>query len=284
MQRAWAIFRLIVPFVNIAVKFGTFALLLCRKMANALRPRPPDADGGYIFPCTISGLKNIYTMKPFPGFYVLNGVTIRRLVHLSLIVASVFASAGSLSAQNSAKPDAHAPDARKIIDQYVKAAGGSKTLSSIQTLTIEGVFPADGDRKAGAYTFDIKLPNRYYSELNTGEQGAIRAYNGKSAWGQEPSGSATTILGNEALQVEAAAFYYNSHLLNLKKTNTGALFIGHAQVAGRDALQVEVTSPKGLKMEIFFDPQTHLIAKESVTIGGAQEEMIYDDYRSVNGV
>lgn len=213
-------------------------------------------------------------MKPFPGFYVLISKPMRRLIHLCLIAASVLVLAGSLPAQ----------DAHKIIDQYVKAAGGSKALSGIQTLTIEGVIAADDERKAGAYTFDIKLPNRYYSELNIGDRTFIRAYNGKSAWGEEASGSPTTILGDQALQVEAAAFYYNSHLLNLKKTNTGVLFIGHAQVGGRDTLQVEVTSPKGLKMEVFFDPQTHLIAKESATIGGVREETIFDDYRSVSGV
>ena len=50
----------------------------------------------------------------------------------------------------------------KIIDQYVKAAGGDKTLSRIQTLSIEGTFTSD-DGKTGTYTLDTKLPNRYYS-------------------------------------------------------------------------------------------------------------------------
>src|SRR5580700_5084699 len=155
-------------------------------------------------------------MKPFQGFYVLTGMPIRSLVHVSLIAASVLATAARLPAQQAKNPDPH-----KIIDQYVKAAGGSKALSGIQTMTIEGVFPAADDRKSGAYTFDIKLPNRYYSELNTGEQGTIRAYNGKSAWGEDVTGTAKTILGADAVQVESAALYYNSHLVNLKKANTG---------------------------------------------------------------
>ena len=33
---------------------------------------------------------------------------------------------------------ARAQDAEKIIDQYIKAQGGSKLLSKVQTLTIEG--------------------------------------------------------------------------------------------------------------------------------------------------
>jgi hypothetical protein len=55
----------------------------------------------------------------------------------------------------------------KIIDQYVKAAGGGKALAKIQTLTLEGTFSGD-QGKSGTYTLDTKLPNRYYSELLVG--------------------------------------------------------------------------------------------------------------------
>ena len=78
-------------------------------------------------------------------------------------------------------PSAHCQEPGKIVDQYVKAAGGSKTLAKIQTFTLEGTFTTD-DGKSGTYTLDTKLPNRYYSELLVGEKNLIEAYNGKSAW------------------------------------------------------------------------------------------------------
>jgi len=61
-------------------------------------------------------------------------------------------------------------------------------------------------------------------------------------------------------------------------------FVGHAQVRGKDALQLEVTAPTGVKLQVFFDPQTHLIVKEAATVGGVEEEILYDDYRAVEGV
>jgi len=190
-----------------------------------------------------------------------------------------------------------AQDANKIIDQYQKAAGGSKALSKILTLTIEGTFTSADGAKSGSYTFDIKSPNRYYSELNV-ESGVsvdaaqpkleahhlIEAYNGKSAWHQDASGAVGSLLGPEALQMEDAALYYNLHFNNLKKNKIGFALIGHSQVRGRDTFQVELTSPAGLKREIFFDAQTHLIAKESAAIAGVNQEMLYDDYRAVDGV
>jgi hypothetical protein len=35
---------------------------------------------------------------------------------------------------------------------------------------------------------------------------------------------------------------------------------------------------------VFFDPETHLIVKEMATVGGVEEEILYDDYRAVDVV
>src|SRR6266851_2946708 len=177
----------------------------------------------------------------------------------------------------------HGQEPGKIVDQYVKAAGGGKALAKIQTLTREGMFTSD-DGKTGTYTLDTKLPNRYYSELLVGEKNLIEAYNGKSAWHQNAAGELGTLVGPEGIQLEAAAQYYNSRLVNPRKSKIALTFAGHAQVRGRDALQIEITTATGVKRQIFFDSQTHLIVKETATVGGVDEEIFYDDYRTIDGV
>ena len=124
-------------------------------------------------------------------------------------------------------------DPAKIADQYVKAAGGSKALSKIQTMTLEGTFTNPADGKSGTFTLDTKLPNRYYSELIVGDKNVIEAYNGKSAWHQTAAGELATLLGQEGLQLEAASSYYNSRFLNPKKHKLALAFVGHAQVNGK---------------------------------------------------
>jgi len=178
---------------------------------------------------------------------------------------------------------ARAQDAGKIVEQYLKAAGGTRVLARIQTLTLEGTFTSD-DGKMGTYTLDTKLPNRFYSELMAGEKNLIEAYNGKSAWHQNAAGELGTLVGPEGMQMEAAAQYYNSRLVNPKKSKIALAFVGHAQVRGRDAVQLEVTTATGVKRQVYFDPQTHLIVKEAATVGGVEEEILYDDYRAVDGV
>src|SRR5690348_17377364 len=105
---------------------------------------------------------------------------------------------------------ASAQDAQKIVEQYIKAVGGAKALSKARTITIEGTFQTP-DGKAGTYTLNTKLPNRYYSEIVAGDTSLIEAYNGKSAWRRSANGDFATLVGAEGSQLEAAGQYYNSH-------------------------------------------------------------------------
>src|SRR5258708_1002775 len=174
---------------------------------------------------------------------------------LRLLALVVFASTGWV-------PYALCQEAGKIVDQYVKASGGSRALGRIQTLVLEGSFTSE-DGKTGTYTLDTKLPNRYYSELLVGEKNLIEAYNGKSAWHQTAAGELGTLVGPEGMQLEAAAQYYNSRLVNRKRTKMMVTFVGHAQVRGQDALQLEVTAVTGEKRQVFFATQNLLLPKKA---------------------
>src|SRR5215469_5022795 len=180
-------------------------------------------------------------------------------------------------------PPVCAQEPAKIVEQYVRAAGGSRALAKIHTLAFEGTFTTD-DGKSGTYTFDTKLPNRYYMELLVGGENLIEAYNGKSAWHRDAGGELATLVGADGMQLEAAAQYCNSRLLNPKKEKIALQFVGNAQVRGKDALELELTSATSMKRQVFFDPETHLIVKEAATVGGVAEELLYDDYRAVEGV
>src|SRR6202795_1761630 len=179
---------------------------------------------------------------------------------------------------------ARADEAQKIIDQYLKAVGGSKAVSRLQTLAVDGSVAAIGDAAPGTYTFKIKRPNRFYTELRANGETLIESYNGKSAWHQVADGEIGTLLGPDAVEMEAAAQYYNARLESLGKRKVGAAYKGEAQVRGRAAQVVELTYPTGVQWRVFFDAQTHLIVEEKAQIAGTPREIYYDDYRAVNGV
>ena len=86
------------------------------------------------------------------------------------------------------------------------------------------------------------------------------------------------------MEMQAEAQIANSRLLNLKKNKLAVALVGHAQVSGQDALQVELTTATGVKHEFFFDPKTHLLVKESAPVGGVNEEILYSNYRPESGI
>jgi len=198
----------------------------------------------------------------------------RRLTHVVFTLALCLVGAVVCLAQ----------DANKIIEQYLKAVGGSKAVSRIQTVSVDGAFTNGAEAKPGTYSFRAKQPNRYYTEIQSEGKALIESYNGKSAWHQAENGEIATLLGPQALEMEAAAQYYNARLQALAKRKIGAAFKGHVQVRGRDALRVELTYPTGVQWEVYFDPQSHLIAEEQAMIAGIPRDIFYDDYRNVDGV
>ena len=198
----------------------------------------------------------------------------RRPLPLLCLLAFTLLAPGWCSAQ----------EASKIIDQYVKAEGGGKTLAKVRTLLIDGTIQATGDETPGTFSFRVKLPNRFYTEVRNGGKTEIEAYNGKSAWHQVDSGQIATLLGPQALQMEAAAEYYNTRFLGLAKQKIGTAYKGTATVHGHETYQVELTYPTGIQWEVFFDQQTHLIVAEKATLADVPREIYYDDYRAVNGV
>jgi hypothetical protein len=178
---------------------------------------------------------------------------------------------------------AFAQDPNHIIDQYLKASGGSGKLSKLLTLSLEGSLTRSSDGKSGTFTFDSKSPNRYYLEVIVAEQLEILAYNGKSAWHQAVQDEAATLLGQDALELEAASLLASSHLLNLKKNKVGIAVVGPAKIGAHDSIELELTMPTGVKRQLYFDSRSHLLVKESGITGGVPQEIIYDDYRPENG-
>jgi len=195
--------------------------------------------------------------------------------HRCLVVFLCACSAGKLCL---------AQDPNKAIAQYVKAAGGSGKLSKVRAVSLEGALTRISDGHTGTFTLDTKYPNRYYLELLIGEHPEILSYNGKSAWRMSANGETATLLEQEALQLEAAAFLANSHLLDLHKNKVGVAYVGGAKLGSSETQQIELTMATGVKRGLFFDTGSHLLKKEFGDIGNAPFEFLYDDYRAEDGV
>ncbi len=182
---------------------------------------------------------------------------------------------------------------QKIVDEYLRAAGGAKTLARAQTLTLAGSVrvvansTADEDaEQGGSYSLIVKAPNKYYSETLISGSRTVTAYNGKSAWAQSGSAAAQTLTGAAESAAEATARYLNGGLLNLKRNKIGARVVGTNDVNGHAAYQVELTFAPGVTRDVYFDQATHLIVRETTpgVNSGTGEQIDYFDYQTSSGI
>jgi hypothetical protein len=177
----------------------------------------------------------------------------------------------------------YAETPQKVIDEYVRAAGGAKALAQIQTETIAANLTDESSRQMGSFSLISKAPDRFYSEIVIEPQREVRAYNGMSAWGQDSEGVGT-LTGAAAKGAEAMARYWNSRLLDLKKAKIAAQFVGIERVRGREAYRIQMTLEPGIARQVFFDTKTHLIVREIAGPTPGEEQFDYGDYRPVQGI
>ncbi len=175
---------------------------------------------------------------------------------------------------------APAQTAQSLIGAYLRAEGGSKTLSQIRTQTIAGSLVEDATGHTGSWSLITKAPNRFYLELIVGTERSVQAYNGKSAWGEQSPQGPATLTGNADKAAEAAGRYLNNRLTDLKKAALTIQLAGVAKVNGRDSDHIQVLSGPDVIRDVFLDRQTHLMNRES----RPSEQIDYDDYRPIQGI
>jgi len=192
-------------------------------------------------------------------------------VALTFSVALVLFSVAAATAQ--------AQTAQKIIDLHIKARGGTKALKSVTSVKLSGTVNGNGE-----FLWQTNVPSAYYLEVRHGDTHAVEAFNGKSAWREDRTAGVRTLTGREQARARSTAVHRNDRFLNYKKDKTRVNLLGQETVEGRTAYAVEVTTAAAVRRKVFFDVETYLILKEEQEREGGTEEILFGDYRAVDGV
>ncbi len=177
--------------------------------------------------------------------------------------------------------------ARKVIDAWLRAEGGSKRLSQLRAVEYEGTVTDSATKASGPYTLILEQPNRIFQEIDLAAEKTVFGYNGKSAWREDGKGL-RTLTGSEAGLLESTARYRNDRFTQYKKAKVRARLVGDDTVRGQATHHVEVTTSAGLRRDLYFDAASHLTLEEAVARDRADdasgERIFYSDYRTVDGV
>ncbi len=172
----------------------------------------------------------------------------------------------------------------RIIESYLQAIGGRKSLAAVQDRTLRGQILVMG--MAGKFVWHEKLPNKVHQEINLGMVRSAFWFDGDRGYRLDP------MLGTGAYTerdvAEAKENYVISPHLAYRDRGWNIRYVGQDSVGGRTVEGVEYIDGLGRIHTHFFDAETSLLVKvvapQPSAMGQAKQEIALSDYRPVGDV
>ena len=177
---------------------------------------------------------------------------------------------------------AQSPD--KILKLAEKSLGGAKNLKSVRSLRRNGAIERVSDGANGRIIEQTSQPNFYNLSYDLNGFETEIGYNGKSGWQRDSRGGLQTLTGNASRDLAVEADFRNTLWLDYKKDKAKISAGGAADVNGKPAKIVVLTSAKGTAVKMYFDALTYLPVRREFPAGDTVKSYDYSDYRTVNNI
>lgn len=155
------------------------------------------------------------------------------------------------------------PKAEKIVEAYIKKAGGKKHLKSVQGGFSEWKFEhQNGD--VGRKRMEWQSPALYRFETSFGQNSnsvEAVATNGNVAWKTDLQGNLQTMTDDEAKAFRLLAVLLSTRFVDLRNYQIGMQTVGNGEVAGEKTYLVEFSARNGAKMQVSFGVASKLPLK-----------------------
>ena len=173
------------------------------------------------------------------------------------------------------------PSADKIVDNYLKASGGKKSVSALKDATYDWIVQLN-NQPIGTARTQRKAPSSERFELTFGNGQIISASNTRSAWEVGLDGQLRTLTGPESIAAKLRASLDSSRLVNFKKANILARVVSLGDLASEPAYIVEFSTRAGARFQYYFSVKMSLITK--VTGDVRKTRVLFEDYRPEQGI
>lgn len=171
----------------------------------------------------------------------------------------------------------------KILKQAGKALG-EKSLRNLTSYRKTGKITRVKDGANGAYETQAAAPNLYSESYDLDGYETESGYNGKSGWRRDSRDGLGTLTGAESADFQAEALYRNSLWLDYKKQKSKISSGGRANINGKTANSIVLTTAKGAAIKLYFDAGSNLLLREEFPGAGAPKVYDYSDYRIIDGI
>jgi hypothetical protein len=171
------------------------------------------------------------------------------------------------------------PSAEKIVEGYLKAIGGKKSLAQVRDWTYEWTIQLK-DQTMGTARTELKAPRSARSEMTFGNGQIVSGANASSAWVRGLDGQLHTLIGAEAAAAKLQALLEASHLVNFKKLNVLARVVSVAELDSEPVYIVEFSTRAGARLRWWFSASHKLLLKTEDE--ARKTTMRFADYRAAS--
>ncbi len=209
------------------------------------------------------------------------------LPYLTRLLA-LTAVAGTLTPGAAAEDEL--PDAATILDRYVEITGGREAYLAQTTRVCRGTivsqFPPHPKMEADFATH-IQAPDQWHLQVSRSDVlNVTRVFNGTRAWELHSQSGNREIDGEEKLDFADQARLHG--IVEWRDRYPEVRTVAAADVDGRPAWEVRVTTPSGEQFSQFYDKDTGFLIRYTRVLqrrGGSIDAVTYlHDYRPFDGV
>ncbi|MCD9184827.1 MAG: hypothetical protein LUM44_00220 [Pyrinomonadaceae bacterium] len=180
--------------------------------------------------------------------------------------------------------NAFAQSPSKVLKQAEKALGGAKILKTVRSWQKVGKITRIKDGAEGNFIEQVSQPNLYNIAYDFGGFETEKGFNGKSSWARDSREGLQTLTGRQSVDFQAEADFRNTLWLDYKKDKSKIAAAGKADVNGKSANAILLTTAKGVSVKLYFDAVSGLLIREEFPFGDDKMSFDYDDFRAVGGV
>lgn len=207
---------------------------------------------------------------------------------LSIVLLGLGLSASALAqAPATEKASGALPTVDKILDNYLKAAGGREAWEKLTSRMSKGSIQIPAMNMNGTVEINEKAPDKSYTVTTFPGFGDIRqGFDGTTGWTSDPQSGLHVMAGQELAEIKRDSQFYMP--LKLRQIYPHISLMGKDKVGDRDAWILEVAPAEGSADTLYFDVQSGLLLRQKgereSPQGKAQIQTDLEDYRDVDGI
>jgi outer membrane lipoprotein-sorting protein len=172
----------------------------------------------------------------------------------------------------------------EIVARNIEAKGGLERLRAIRTVKQVSRLSVPG--LEGTMTIYAKRPNLTRQEMLLGGHTVVQAYDGETAWTQNPLAGVvepTIIVGPEAESIKAQAAF-DSPFVDHEARGFEIELVGREVIGVSGVFHLKLTSATGQVQHVYLDAGSALEVRIVTQTANGRLEQDLGDYRTVDGI